>query len=82
MDTELKDNPRWATSSHGGTTQPSPLEVSALGQELEDCNRSRGRLFAWQCAADSVVLFVATHFVTTLALVVLVVATTLVVLRW
>jgi hypothetical protein len=55
----------WATASHADAADTSPLDLSALGEHVDRCNGSRGRLFALRCAADSLLGFVAPRFVTT-----------------
>lgn len=47
------------------------MDLSALGEHLNQCKGSYGRLFALQCAAQSMEGFVAARFVTTLAVVAL-----------
>jgi len=58
--------PHWATSSFAAQGDSLPMELSALGEHLEHCQRLTGRLFALHCAADAVHRFVAPRFVTTL----------------
>ncbi|MBC7973904.1 MAG: hypothetical protein H7138_02885 [Myxococcales bacterium] len=45
------------------------MELSALGAHVDRCNGSRGRMFALQCAADSLIAFIAPRFVTTTVIV-------------
>ena len=80
MKTHLSSSPRWSTASFGEPADTSPMELSALGQHLNRCQGARGRLFALQCAADSMTGFVAPRFITTLAL--LAVVTGIVSLVW
>ncbi len=56
----------WATSSHSDAADTSPGELMALGVHVDHCNGSRGRWFALQCAADSVLGFMAPRLVTTM----------------
>ena len=58
--------PSWSTTSFVGPADTSPMELSALGEHLNRCQGSRGRLFALRCAADAVHGFAVTRFVTTL----------------
>jgi hypothetical protein len=46
------------------------MELSALGEHLDVCKASRGRLFALQRAAEALHAFITGHFVTTLVLVI------------
>jgi hypothetical protein len=48
------------------------MELSALGAHVDRCNGSRGRMFALQCAADSLIGFIAPRFVTTAVIVAIV----------
>jgi hypothetical protein len=58
--------PSWSTASFGDTADTSPMELSALGEHLDLCKVSQGRLFALRCAAEAMNGFVAARFVTTL----------------
>ncbi len=62
---------RWSTASFGDAADASPLELSALGAHLELCQRSHGRLFSLQCAAQTMHGFVVGRFVTTVVVVAL-----------
>lgn len=59
----------WATSALPEEADTSPMELSALGAHVDRCNGSRGRWFAVQCAADSMLSFVASRLVTTVVVV-------------
>lgn len=63
---------RWATASFADSADSMPMELSALGAHVDRCNGSRGRMFALQCAADSLLSFIAPRFITTAVLVALV----------
>ena len=71
--------PRWSTASIGQRAGTSPMELSDLHDHLDQCNASRGRLFALQGAADSFNAFVVRRPVTVwiAALVALIVVTRL-----
>ncbi|MEO6897918.1 MAG: hypothetical protein ABI218_14875 [Caldimonas sp.] len=45
------------------------MELSALGEHVDHCNGSRGRMFALRCAADSLIAFIGPRFVTTAVIV-------------
>ncbi|MES2877466.1 MAG: hypothetical protein V4713_03520 [Pseudomonadota bacterium] len=66
-------HPSWSTASFGEAADTSPKELSALGEHMDLCRASRGRLFALHCAAQTVHGFVAARFVTTLVFVSLVI---------
>jgi len=59
----------WATSSFADAEDTAPMDLSALGAHVDRCNGSRGRMFAVQCAADSLLAFIAPRFVTTAVIV-------------
>ncbi len=59
----------WATASFEDAADTSPMELSALGAHVDRCNGLRGRLFGLQCAADSLIAFIAPRFVTTAVIV-------------
>ena len=59
-------NPCWTTSSFGGSTDTSPMELSALGEHLDHCKGAHGRFFALRCAAETMNGFVSARLVTTL----------------
>ncbi|MBI2750794.1 MAG: hypothetical protein HYX43_16120 [Burkholderiales bacterium] len=61
--------PFWRTASFGDSPDTSPMELSALGEHLDRCRGSRGRLFTLRCLADALNSFLASRFVTTLVVV-------------
>ena len=63
--------PSWSTASHGGAADTSPMAFSALGEHLDVCRVSHGRMFALRCFAETMVGFERAHFVTTQVLVAL-----------
>jgi hypothetical protein len=74
MNTKALLGPCWSTASFGDDTDTSPLELDALGQHMQACNGSKGRLFGLHSAAHTAHGFMASRFVTTLALVAMLVA--------
>ena len=56
----------WTTASFGGTADTSPMELSALGDHLDDCRKIQGTWFQLRCFADRAHQFMASRFVTTL----------------
>ena len=59
----------WRTGSFTESTETSPMELSILGEHLNGCKGSHRHLLALHGAAERVHGFVATRFVTTLAIV-------------
>ena len=62
----------WATAAIADAADTTPMELSALGAHVDRCKGSRGRWFALQCAADSLIGFIAPRFVTTAVIVAIV----------
>lgn len=71
MNTDRIFSAHWSTASFDDSADTLPIELSALGEHLNQCKGSHGWLFALQCAAQSIEGFVAARFVTTLAVVAL-----------
>ena len=67
MDTGVIVAPGWSTASFSGAALPSHLELSALGEHLNLCRGSLGRLFPLQCVVESMRGFMAARLITTLA---------------
>lgn len=63
--------PRWATTSVGDDPDTGPMELSALGEHVSMCCAASGRFGLLQRGAQAVHGMVAARFVTTLAVVVL-----------
>lgn len=63
--------PNWSTSSFGHAADTSPGEWSSLGEHLALCRADSGRLFALRCGGERLHRFLATRFVTALAVVAL-----------
>ena len=68
MPTHTRTSRPWSTASFGDSADTSPMELSALGEHLDLCRASRGRLFDLHCAVERMHGFVAPRFVTTLVL--------------
>ncbi len=66
MNSRAIATPSWSTASFGEPADTSPMELSALGEHLDRCQGSRGRLFGLQCAAEATHGFVVGRLVTTL----------------
>ena len=66
MNTNVTTPTIWSTASFGDAADTSPLDLAALGEHLHLCKGSNGRLFALQCAAETMTGFVTARFVTTL----------------
>ena len=71
MNNPVVVRPVWSTASFGQAVDTSPMELSALGAHLDLCRGSRGALFAMRCSAERMNTFVASRFVTTVAVVAL-----------
>lgn len=56
----------WSTTSIGGSTDTSPMELDALGQHLSACRGQQGRFPAIRCAAERLHAHVAARLVTSL----------------
>jgi hypothetical protein len=69
MNSHVHSMPRWATAADGEAVDTSPLELSALGEHLQICRGSRGRLMALSHAAQTMHGFAAARLITTLVLV-------------
>ena len=67
----------WATSSDGDHAQTTPMELAALGEHAAQCTAASGRLTALHCASGRLLVFAASHLVTTGAVLVAVGATLL-----
>jgi hypothetical protein len=62
----------WATASFADSADSMPMELTALGAHVDRCNGSRGPMFTFLCAADSLLGFIAPRFITTAVIVALV----------
>lgn len=71
MNATVVVNPRWSTAAFGHAASASAIDQSVLEQHLALCKKSYGRLFALQRGAQSVHGFLASRFVTTLAMIAL-----------
>ena len=56
----------WATASFGHDADTLPMELSALGEHLDHCKGAHGRLFTFQCVAETLNGFLSARLVTTL----------------
>jgi hypothetical protein len=56
----------WTTASFGGTADTSPMELSALGDHLDDCRKTHSRWFLLRSLGDGLHQFTASRMVTTL----------------
>lgn len=62
----------WRTATYGDHANSSKRDIQSLGEHLNACQNSPTHLFALRCAAESTHGFVASRFVTTLAIVALI----------
>ena len=58
----------WTTATFGEAADTSPMELAALRDHLSSCNDARGRWFTLRCLADKMDGFMASRFVTSLAI--------------
>lgn len=56
----------WRTTSFGGSTDTSPMELDALGQHLSACRRQQGRFLTLRCVAERLHAYVCARMVTSL----------------
>lgn len=70
--------PRWSTASFGDSADTRPVELSALGEHVSLCRGAGGRFAQLQRGAQVVHGIVAARFVTTLAVVGIVIGVLLV----
>ena len=73
MNTDVITTPFWSTASFGDSVDTSPMELSALGEHLDLCRDSTGKLFAIQCALQAVHRFALPRLVTLVVLLALLV---------
>lgn len=71
-DATLGGGPHWSTSCYGHSVDTSPMELTALGEHLQQCRSGHQRLRALQRGGQSVHSWVAPRFVSTLAVLVVV----------
>ena len=69
MTTHIVAASAWRTGSFTESTETLPMELSILGEHLNGCKGSHRHLLALHRAGELVHGFVATRFVTTLAIV-------------
>jgi hypothetical protein len=63
----------WSTASFGDSPDTSLMELSVLSEHVQVCHETKSKLFNLQCKAQSIHAFLARRFVTSIALVGLVV---------
>jgi hypothetical protein len=63
--------PRWQTSSLPGDPAPSAAEIDALGEQLSECEASRGCLFVFGGWLDEARAFLRAHLITAVVVVAL-----------
>jgi len=64
----------WSTAAFGDSADTSPLELSSLKDHLCVCRGTHRRLLALNCAAESMRGFVVSRLITSILLVVLLIA--------
>lgn len=73
MTTLYMPSAAWRTASFADSSEATSVETSALGEHLNVCKQCSGSLFAFQRGAESMHGFFAGRFVTTLALIALII---------
>ena len=73
MSTHSMPTTTWHTASFADHLQPTSVETSALGAHLDVCKRYSGSWFKLQRGAELVNGFLAGRFITTLALIAVVI---------
>jgi hypothetical protein len=68
MSSRSLGRPRWTTSCFDDALRESAHEFRTLGRHLQSCRAVQGRLFGLRCAAEALDGFLASRFVTTVAL--------------
>ena len=63
----------WRTASYANSSDTTAMDLSALGEHLHVCRRCSGSLFGLQRGAELMHGFFAGRFVTTLALIAIVI---------
>ena len=64
----------WRTATYGDNVNTFNGDIQTLGEHLDACRKSSAHLFTLRCVAESTHGFVASRFITTLAIFVLTVA--------
>lgn len=58
--------PSWSTSTFSNSADTSPMDLSVLGDHLDHCKGTQGRLFTLHCVAETLNRFLSSRLVTTL----------------
>jgi hypothetical protein len=58
----------WSTASFGNEPETSPMELAALGDHLNLCQRTQSRLFAVHCMVESTGSFLLSRVFTSLVI--------------
>jgi hypothetical protein len=69
----------WSTASFGDTADTSPMELDELGQHMQQCSQPHSRFFSLRQSVHTVHQGLLARFVTSLALMVALVGTTVLV---
>lgn len=62
----------WRTATYNDSVTHSKRDIQTLGEHLNACQNSPTHLFTLRCVAESMHGFVASRFITTLAILVLI----------
>ena len=66
MNLHIQPQNFWRTSSFGDAAATSPMEISDLGQHMQQCSRPHSRLFLLRCGIDDLHERLLARFVTSL----------------
>jgi hypothetical protein len=72
--------PRWSTTCQGDSTDTTPMDLSALGDHVSHCRAASSRFSGLHCLVHAVHAMAASRFVTTLALMAVLIGALLLVL--
>lgn len=75
-----RPRPAWSTASFGHAPDTLPADLDTLGEHLGRCRGQGGRWFVLRCRAEAMQVFVASHIVTTLVVVALLIGAALLVM--
>lgn len=72
MPTPTTPHCAWRTATYGENANTSKRDIQTLGEHLDACRKSPVHLFTLRCVAESTHGFVASRFITTLAIFILI----------
>jgi predicted NAD-dependent protein-ADP-ribosyltransferase YbiA (DUF1768 family) len=75
MNLQMPPRTFWSTASFGDAADTSPMEMTELGQHMQQCSQPRSHWLLLRSGVDSVHQGLVARFVTSLALMVALVGT-------